>query len=59
MHFIRNLAKQSPDSWVQMGLQAAYYRLTGTCTAVYETQTTRSFRDGRTGKLKKAATFVV
>lgn len=40
--------KISPDAFVQMALQAAYYEMHGSVTPVYETAATRSFFHGRT-----------
>lgn len=48
MEFIRRVAKQSPDSWIQMALQLTFYRLYGYCVPTYETQQTRGFLHGRT-----------
>jgi hypothetical protein len=38
----------SPDAFVQMAIQLAYYRTTGSHTLTYETAHTRLFRQGRT-----------
>ncbi|RKO95709.1 CoA-dependent acyltransferase, partial [Caulochytrium protostelioides] len=46
--YMKEVAKTSPDSFVQMALQLAYYRLHGAPTAVYETAATRGFAHGRT-----------
>ncbi|KAI9225632.1 MAG: acyltransferase ChoActase/COT/CPT [Piptocephalis tieghemiana] len=40
--------KVSPDAYVQMALQLAYYRMHGVCRATYESAATRKFRAGRT-----------
>lgn len=40
--------KTSPDGFVQMALQLAYYRNQGTITQTYESSMTRLYRDGRT-----------
>jgi len=40
--------KVSPDSFVQMAMQLAYYRTYGTVGATYESGATRRFRHGRT-----------
>lgn len=47
----KNLIKQfkvSPDAYVQMLLQLAYYRMHGRVRPVYESATTRKFIQGRT-----------
>ena len=41
-------AKSSPDSFVQMLIQLAYYRMHKQITPVYETASTRMFHHGRT-----------
>ncbi|KAJ0405889.1 hypothetical protein ATCC90586_003350 [Pythium insidiosum] len=38
----------SPDGFIQMALQLAYYRNQGTITQTYESSMTRLYRDGRT-----------
>ncbi|KAI9598268.1 acyltransferase ChoActase/COT/CPT [Syncephalis fuscata] len=38
----------SPDAFVQMAIQLAYYRMHGTCRPTYESAATRRFRYGRT-----------
>ena len=40
--------KMSPDSWAQMSLQLAFYKLYGKGVATYETAQTRQFYHGRT-----------
>ncbi|ORX77487.1 acyltransferase ChoActase/COT/CPT [Basidiobolus meristosporus CBS 931.73] len=45
--WIKN-AKVSPDAYVQMALQLAYYRQYGECCPTYETASTRTFAFGRT-----------
>ena len=47
----KNLIKQfklSPDSYVQMLMQLAYYKMNGRIRPVYESATTRKFIQGRT-----------
>jgi len=41
-----------PDSFVQMALQLAYYRLHNTFVATYETGQTRQFNNGRTDTVR-------
>lgn len=48
MEFIKKVAKVSPDAYVQMSLQAAYFKLHGKFAPVYETASTRQFKHGRT-----------
>ncbi|KAI3657124.1 hypothetical protein MP638_003947 [Amoeboaphelidium occidentale] len=50
--FIKNVAKQSPDAYIQMVLQLAYYRMHGKWTATYETGSTRQFLLGRTETIR-------
>ncbi|TPX71179.1 hypothetical protein SpCBS45565_g01373 [Spizellomyces sp. 'palustris'] len=45
---MKKSAKVSPDAYMQMALQLAFYRLHGKCAAVYETASTRQFLHGRT-----------
>ncbi|RKO96857.1 CoA-dependent acyltransferase, partial [Caulochytrium protostelioides] len=46
--FIKRQARCSPDAFVQMALQATFFRLHDELTPVYETASTRLFRHGRT-----------
>ncbi|KAI8925851.1 Choline/Carnitine o-acyltransferase-domain-containing protein [Entophlyctis helioformis] len=46
--FIKEVAKSSPDAYVQIALQLAYYRLHGDVTPMYESASTRKFLHGRT-----------
>ena len=46
------VGKVSPDAFVQMVLQLAYYRMHGTWTATYETASTRQYRLGRTETIR-------
>ncbi|KAI0322757.1 carnitine acetyltransferase [Amylostereum chailletii] len=50
--WIKNVARQSPDAYVQMALQLAWYRTRGTFTATYETVLTRLFDRGRTETIR-------
>jgi len=54
--WIKANANLSPDSYVQMALQLAYYRLHGTGTATYETGQTRQFYHGRTETVRSFST---
>lgn len=40
--------KLSPDAYIQMALQLAYYRDAGKFSLTYEASMTRLFREGRT-----------
>ncbi|KAJ3080120.1 hypothetical protein HK102_003282 [Quaeritorhiza haematococci] len=46
--FMKSKAKVSPDAYVQMALQATYYRIHKKFAPVYETASTRLFLLGRT-----------
>ena len=46
--YMKEVAKTSPDAFVQMALQLTYFRLAKKPTAVYESASTRLFRHGRT-----------
>lgn len=46
--FIKEVAKCSPDAYIQIVLQLAYYRVHKSPTAVYESASTRLFKHGRT-----------
>lgn len=45
-------ARLSPDAYIQMALQLAWYKATGTYTATYETASTRLFLHGRTETIR-------
>jgi len=53
--WLKDKAKLSPDAYVQVAMQLAYYRLTGTGTATYETGATRQFYHGRTETVRSFA----
>ncbi|KAI4521333.1 acyltransferase ChoActase/COT/CPT [Schizophyllum commune Loenen D] len=50
--WIKNSAKLSPDAYIQMVLQLAYYRTAGEFSATYETALTRMFKHGRTETIR-------
>ncbi|KAL1923113.1 uncharacterized protein VTP21DRAFT_9489 [Calcarisporiella thermophila] len=47
--------KVSPDAYVQMALQLAYYRIYGKSCATYETASTRGFLHGRTETVRSCS----
>ncbi|KAG5899423.1 hypothetical protein JTB14_033616 [Gonioctena quinquepunctata] len=51
--FIKS-CKVSPDVYIQLALQLAYYRLFGKLTATYESASTRRFRLGRVDCIRSA-----
>lgn len=46
------LARLSPDAYIQMAMQLAWYRMRGCFTATYETSLTRLFKNGRTETIR-------
>ncbi|KAF9410422.1 hypothetical protein BGZ94_001649, partial [Podila epigama] len=46
--YIKKVVKASPDAYLQMALQLAYFKQMGESCATYETGSTRQFRNGRT-----------
>ncbi|ORX80380.1 acyltransferase ChoActase/COT/CPT [Basidiobolus meristosporus CBS 931.73] len=50
--FIKQYGKVSPDAYVQMAMQAAYYRAHRSVAATYETASTRMFLHGRTETIR-------
>ncbi|CAK5273818.1 unnamed protein product [Mycena citricolor] len=50
--WIKSHLNQSPDAYVQLALQLAYYRVRGQFTATYETALTRMFKRGRTETIR-------
>jgi carnitine O-acetyltransferase len=52
--FLKN-GKVSPDAYVQMALQLAYYRTHGEPCATYETASTRGFLHGRTETVRSCS----
>ncbi|KAI4875769.1 hypothetical protein NFI96_024285 [Prochilodus magdalenae] len=58
-HFGKNVPKShkmSPDAFIQVGLQLAYYRMYKRCCATYESASLRMFRLGRTDTIRSATT---
>lgn len=47
--------KMSPDAFIQVALQLAYYRLYQHCCATYESASLRMFRLGRTDTIRSAS----
>lgn len=57
-HFGKNVPKShkmSPDAFIQIALQLAYYRMYGRCCATYESASLRMFRLGRTDTIRSAS----
>ncbi|KAI0719277.1 acyltransferase ChoActase/COT/CPT [Cerioporus squamosus] len=50
--WIKDEARLSPDAFIQMALQLAWYRTRGEFTATYETALTRLFKHGRTETIR-------
>ena len=47
--------KLSPDSFVQMAIQLAFYRLHGVPVATYESGGTRVYKEGRTETIRSCS----
>ncbi|KAH9917835.1 acyltransferase ChoActase/COT/CPT [Fomitopsis serialis] len=54
--WIKNEARLSPDAYIQMAMQLAWYRMHGRFTATYETALTRLFKNGRTETIRTLTT---
>ncbi|KAI1882358.1 hypothetical protein AGOR_G00249860 [Albula goreensis] len=57
-HFGKNLPKShkmSPDAFIQMALQLAYFRVYQTCCSTYESASLRMFRLGRTDTIRSTS----
>ncbi|OCH94373.1 acyltransferase ChoActase/COT/CPT [Obba rivulosa] len=54
--WIKSTARLSPDAYIQMALQLAWYRTRGEFTATYETALTRLFQHGRTETIRTLST---
>ncbi|GAA5914862.1 hypothetical protein JCM6882_007824 [Rhodosporidiobolus microsporus] len=50
--WIKSVAKQPPDAYLQMALQLAYHKTQNEFTATYETASTRLFKHGRTDVIR-------
>jgi hypothetical protein len=50
------IAKVSPDAYIQLALQLAWYKQRGEFTATYETASTRLFKHGRTDVIRTYST---
>lgn len=53
---VANVAKTSPDAYVQIAMQLTWYRLYQKVTPIYESASTRLFRDGRTETVRSMST---
>ncbi|CAG8673044.1 6506_t:CDS:2, partial [Scutellospora calospora] len=51
-HFIKKIGKCSPDAYLQMVIQLAYYQLHGRVVPTYESSATRKFLRGRTETIR-------
>ena len=60
--FVSKVAKMSPDAWVQMAMQLAYFRDQNRFDQTYESSMTRLFLEGRTETIRtvseQSCTFV-
>ncbi|KAK4058251.1 hypothetical protein OIO90_000408 [Microbotryomycetes sp. JL221] len=52
VEWIKKVAKQSPDAYLQMALQLAFHKDQGAPVATYETASTRLFKHGRTDVIR-------
>ncbi|KAJ9056857.1 hypothetical protein DSO57_1028575 [Entomophthora muscae] len=50
--FIKKTAKTSPDAYIQMAIQLAYFNMYGKCVSTYESGSTRKFKHGRTDVIR-------
>lgn len=54
--YVKKVVKASPDAYMQMALQLAYFKQQGESCATYETGSTRQFRNGRTETTRTCST---
>ncbi|KAG8753963.1 hypothetical protein FRC11_006931, partial [Ceratobasidium sp. 423] len=54
--WMKKSAKVSPDAYIQLALQLAWYKQQGSFTATYETASTRLFKHGRTDVIRTYST---
>ncbi|QRW18264.1 carnitine O-acetyltransferase [Rhizoctonia solani] len=52
----RQVSRVSPDAYIQLALQLAWYKQHGSFTATYETASTRLFKHGRTDVIRTYST---
>lgn len=57
-NWIKEMAAMSPDAYVQVALQLAYWKMFGEMTATYEAASTKQFLHGRTETVRTASTAV-
>ncbi|CAE6414425.1 unnamed protein product [Rhizoctonia solani] len=54
--WMKKSAKVSPDAYIQLAMQLAWYKQQGSFTATYETASTRLFKHGRTDVIRTYST---
>ena len=54
--WVKKAGRQSPDAFIQMALQLAWFKDQGAVTPTYETASTRLFRHGRTDVIRTLST---
>ncbi|CAE6408771.1 unnamed protein product [Rhizoctonia solani] len=54
--WMKKTAKVSPDAYIQLAIQLAWYKQHGSFTATYETASTRLFKHGRTDVIRTYST---
>ncbi|EFP80930.2 uncharacterized protein PGTG_07182 [Puccinia graminis f. sp. tritici CRL 75-36-700-3] len=52
IEYIKRSARHSPDAYIQMAIQLAWFRQVGTVVSTYETGLTRLFKHGRTETIR-------
>eukprot|EP01060_Flectonema_neradi_P000262 TRINITY_DN10183_c0_g1_i1.p1 TRINITY_DN10183_c0_g1~~TRINITY_DN10183_c0_g1_i1.p1 ORF type:complete len:735 (+),score=141.91 TRINITY_DN10183_c0_g1_i1:62-2206(+) len=57
--FIKTVAGMSPDAFVQIAIQLAYFKMFGRIDATYEAASTRSYLHGRTEVVRTASSQIL